>query len=113
MPTYSNTHQHHIYDNQLQQKLVLRFGETIAKRDALVQQFFEESIRTNLHSWKGTWVEVTIPNETIYGKINKTDKEVLYTSTIKKSISDSIKRDPICINSTTFYSLERSVKSIF
>ncbi|WP_245827685.1 hypothetical protein [Paenisporosarcina indica] len=39
-PTYSNTHQHFIYDNQLQQKLVLQFGETVAKKEVLVRQFF-------------------------------------------------------------------------
>ncbi|MEV9640012.1 hypothetical protein ABZ756_04865 [Mammaliicoccus sciuri] len=76
-PTYSNPHQHHIYDNQLREKLILRFGETVTKKDALIQQFFEESIRTNLHSWQGTWVEVKTADQASFGKIVSTDKEVL------------------------------------
>ena len=46
-------HQHFIYDNQLQQKLVLQFGETVAKREALVKQFFEEysSNKSKLMEW--------------------------------------------------------------
>ena len=43
-PTYSDSQQHFIYDNQLQQKLVLQFGETVAKREELIRQFFEESL---------------------------------------------------------------------
>ncbi|MGM8363942.1 hypothetical protein ACLIBG_00540 [Virgibacillus sp. W0181] len=77
-PTYSNPHQNHIYDNQLRQKIVLRFGETVSKRDALVQQFFEESMRTNLETWEGTWVEVKTSDQTTVGKIVKTDMKNLY-----------------------------------
>jgi hypothetical protein len=84
-PTFSNTHQHHIYDNQLRQKLVLQFGETVSKRDTLVQQFFEESIRTNLQSWKGTWVEVKSSSETVSGKIAETDKKNVYLQFGKKN----------------------------
>ncbi|MGM7635161.1 hypothetical protein [Bacillus sp. Hm123] len=76
-PTYSNPHQHHIYDNQLQQKLLLRFGETVSKKDTLIQQFFEESLRTNLHSWKGIWIEVKTADHSFFGKIAQTtNKEV-------------------------------------
>ncbi|WP_047985570.1 hypothetical protein [Ornithinibacillus californiensis] len=82
-PTYSNPHQHHIYDNQLRQKLVLQFGETVTKRDALIQQFFEESIRTNLHSWKGSWVEVKTASQSHFGKIIKTDETSLYLQLVK------------------------------
>lgn len=86
-PSYSNTHQHHLYDNQLQNKLTLRFGETVNKREELVQQFFEESIRTNFLSWKSTRVEVVLSNETVNGKImNTTKSELLLTSfgTVRK-----------------------------
>ena len=83
-PSYSNTHQHHIYDNQLQQKLVLQFGETIAKREALIQQFFEESLRTNLNSWTGTWIEVKTGQKAFYGKILTTTKKELFLQLLKK-----------------------------
>ncbi|KQL35856.1 hypothetical protein [Psychrobacillus sp. FJAT-21963] len=76
-PSYSNPHQHFIYDNQLQQKLVLQFGETVAKKDALIRQFFEESLRTNLNSWGGLWVEVKTGEKIFLGKITKTTKKEL------------------------------------
>lgn len=82
-PTYSNTHQHFIYDNQLQQKLVLQFGETVAKREALIKQFFEESLQTNLHSWKGMWVEVKTAEQAFFGKITKTTKKELFLRLFK------------------------------
>lgn len=82
-PSYSNTHQHFIYDNQLQQKLVLQFGETVAKREALVKQFFEESLRTNLHSWKGMWVEVKTAEKSFFGKIKITTKKELILQLFK------------------------------
>lgn len=58
IPNYSNTHQHYIYDNDLRNKLVKNFGETVSKKDFLKQQFYEETLQTNLDSWKGTWVEI-------------------------------------------------------
>ena len=63
IPNYSNTHQHFLYDNNLRNKLVHQFGETVAKRDLLKQQFFEESIQTNLEAWKDTWVAVYLDSE--------------------------------------------------
>ncbi|MFC5604323.1 hypothetical protein [Sporosarcina koreensis] len=73
-PTYSTPHQHHIYDNQLQQKLVLRFGETVAAKDALVRQFFEETLHTNLSTWKGVWVEVVTVECSFFGKLKSASK---------------------------------------
>jgi hypothetical protein len=70
IPNYSNTHQHFLYDNNLRNKLVFQFGETVAKRDLLKQQFFEESIQTNLEAWKDTWVVVFLDtNQKKVGKI--------------------------------------------
>lgn len=69
IPNYSNSHQHFIYDNDLRNKLVRNFGKTVSKRDVLVQQFYEESIETNLDSWKGTLVEVFCGEERKVGKI--------------------------------------------
>lgn len=71
-PTYSNTHQHYLYDNHLQQKLVLQFGETVAKKDALIQQFFEETLVTSLTTWEGSRVEVVTAHEALSGRIAKT-----------------------------------------
>ncbi|WP_096153914.1 MULTISPECIES: hypothetical protein [Bacillus] len=58
VPTYSNAHQHYLYDNNLREKLIHQFGDTVRRRDALKQQFFEESLRTNLESWSQTWVTI-------------------------------------------------------
>ncbi|MEI4770524.1 hypothetical protein WAX74_12845 [Psychrobacillus sp. FJAT-51614] len=82
-PSYSNTHQHFIYDNNLQQKLVLQFGETVAKREALIKQFFEETLQTNLKSWSGMWIEVKTANEVVYGKIIETTKKELLVQVFK------------------------------
>ncbi|PIC71457.1 hypothetical protein CSV77_05365 [Sporosarcina sp. P16b] len=93
-PSYSNTHQHHLYDNQLQKRLTLRFGETVNNREALVQQFFEESFRTNLLSWKGTRVEVVLHEETVSGKIvntTKSDLELMSFGVVRKIPLDKIR----------------------
>lgn len=73
-PTYSTPHQHHIYDNQLQQKLVQRFGETVSKKDALVRQFFEETFHTNLSTWKGIRIEVHTGEASYFGKLKDASK---------------------------------------
>ncbi|EPD54107.1 hypothetical protein MHH33_06320 [Paenisporosarcina sp. FSL H8-0542] len=86
-PTYSNTHQHFIYDNNLQQKLVLQFGETVAKKDVLIRQFFEESLQTNLHSWKGIWVETRTADNIFFGKIASATKADLILQLSKKKES--------------------------
>ena len=83
-PTYSDSQQNFIYDNQLQQKLVLQFGETVAKREALIRQFFEESLQTNLDTWKGIWVEVKTDQKIHFGKIKNTTKKELFLTSIKK-----------------------------
>ena len=79
IPTYSNTHQHYLYDNQLRKKLIQQFGETVAKRDVLIQQFYEESMQTNLDSWKDTWVVVHL-NEILkkVGKIVSSKDDILH-----------------------------------
>lgn len=64
IPNYSNTHQHFLYDNNLRYKLVYQFGDTVSKRDLLKQQFFEESLQTNLETWKETWVIVSLNHKT-------------------------------------------------
>lgn len=84
VPLYSTTHQNIIYDNQLKQRLLSHFGETVAKRDILIQQFYEESLLTNLNSWKSLWVRVQTEERTIFGKIEDTGKQTLYLSLFKE-----------------------------
>lgn len=86
-PTYSNSQQHFIYDNQLQQKLVLQFGETVAKREVLARQFFDESLRTNLLLWSGLWVEVKTAESSLIGKIKSATKKELMLQIFKTEIS--------------------------
>lgn len=81
VPTYENAHQNFIYDNDLKRKLTTNFGETVAKRDVLIHQFFEESLRGNLERWKGVWVKAVTPEETVWGKIvSVTEDSVLLQS---------------------------------
>nr|WP_309101272.1 hypothetical protein [Fredinandcohnia onubensis] len=91
IPSYSNSHQHYIYDNDLRTKLITNFGATVASRDTLVQQFYEESLRTSLKTWKGTWVEVHSGKETITGKIVETSDQFLTLSMLNKKIEIPMK----------------------
>ncbi|MFT4412455.1 hypothetical protein ACLM5H_01220 [Fredinandcohnia humi] len=91
IPTYNNTHQHYLYDNELRTKLITNFGATVATRDILVQQFYEEKLRTNLQSWKGTWVEVVVEKESLTGKITETTDDTLKISLLNKKIDIPIK----------------------
>jgi len=112
-PTYSNPHQHQIYDNQLRQKLVLSFGETVTKRDALVQQFFEESLRTNLDSWEDTWVKVKTESKTESGKIIKTNKHELILKLLKSTSSVPLKEIHYVATLRLFTLWKEVLKSIF
>ena len=77
IPSFSNSHQYFIYDNDLRQKLLQHFGETVAKRDVLIQQFFEESLVTNLTSWCKTWVKIHSDQEVVFGKIQSVTQQKL------------------------------------
>ena len=77
IPSFSNSHQYFIYDNDLRQKLLQHFGETVAKRDVLIQQFFEESLVTNLISWRKTWVKIQTDQELVFGKIQSVTQQKL------------------------------------
>jgi hypothetical protein len=80
IPLYSTTHQNLIYDNQLKQRLLSNFGETVAARDVLIQQFYEETLLTNLNSWKYLWVKVETEKKTLFGKMKDTDSQTLRLS---------------------------------
>ncbi|OZM57122.1 hypothetical protein CIB95_06535 [Lottiidibacillus patelloidae] len=70
IPDYSNSYQQVIYDNKLKQKLLKGFANTVLKRDELIQQFYEESLQTNLEKWIGTSVSITtVENILTFGKI--------------------------------------------
>lgn len=77
VPNYDNSHQYFIYDNDLKRKLTTDFGETVAKRNVLVQQFFEESLMTNLNNLAGIWVKVVTQGETYFGKISSVSENRL------------------------------------
>ncbi|MFA1818905.1 hypothetical protein ACDX78_01660 [Virgibacillus oceani] len=86
IPNYSNTHQHYLYDNDLRKKLLLNFGEVVSQKDALIQQFHFESLRTNLARWENTWVKVKLSNhETCYGKINNSSENTLRIKHFRKA----------------------------
>nr|ABP68896.1 MnxD [Bacillus sp. MB-7] len=77
IPTYSNAHQHYLYDNNLRTKLLRQFGETVSKRDNLKQQFFEETLQTNLETWKDTWVNIWFDeNVKKLGKISSSEEKL-------------------------------------
>lgn len=77
IPNFSSSHQYFIFDNDLRRKLLNNFGETVSKRDVLIQQFFEESLATNLVSWRKTWVKIRTDKEIIFGKIQSVTQQKL------------------------------------
>jgi hypothetical protein len=85
IPNYSNTHQHFLYDNDLRKKLLQNFGATVSQREELIQQFHEESLRTNLSRWKNTWVEIKYKeNNARIGKVKSTTKENIVLKSLGK-----------------------------
>ena len=68
IPDVPGTHQHNVIDEELRRKLLTNFGVTVAGKEALKQQFFEELLETNLKSWKGTKLKI-FSNQVIVGKI--------------------------------------------
>ncbi|OCA90512.1 hypothetical protein A8F94_01090 [Bacillus sp. FJAT-27225] len=101
VPNYSDSHQYFIYDNNLRKKLLENFGETISSREALKQQFFEETLRTNLLSWKGSMVNVHLKEggnsvgrlesatthlvvlKVFFKQLHVTQDQILYISSIR------------------------------
>lgn len=80
VPTFTNSHQYFLYDNDLKKKLLKSFGKTVSKRDALIQQFYEESLLTNLNSWSGVWVQVSTADYEVIGRIEGTTNKHLLLS---------------------------------
>ncbi|RHW37629.1 hypothetical protein D1B33_08880 [Lysinibacillus yapensis] len=70
LPDVPGTHQHVVIDAELRKKLLTNFAVTVAEKETLRQQFFEELLETNLKTWIGT--KLTIYSKTIMkGKIRK------------------------------------------
>ncbi|WP_455662256.1 hypothetical protein [Pradoshia sp.] len=89
IPDLPGGHQHVIYDGELRRKILTNFGETVSGKEILKQQFFEESLNTNLTLWLGTRVTI-FAGKTIKGKLTK-----ILNNTIQ--IKDKEKRE-ISIN---------------
>ena len=68
IPDVPGTHQHTVIDEELRRKLLTNFGVTVAGKEALKQQFYEELLETNLKSWKGTKLRIFSGQE-IVGKV--------------------------------------------
>ena len=87
IPNYSNTHQHYIYDNDLRKKLLQQFGETVSRKEELFQQFCEDSLESNLHTWKGSRVEVkTAEGKDYTGKIDEANDHKLHLNQSNRRI---------------------------
>jgi hypothetical protein len=104
IPNFSNSHQYFIYDNDLRRKLLYNFGETVSKRDALIQQFYEESLATNLQSWGKTWVKIRTDKETIFGKIQNVTQQKLLIFLLNEKIEIELKHIST-VHSIRFFSL--------
>ncbi|MFZ3589260.1 hypothetical protein ACOI1C_08195 [Bacillus sp. DJP31] len=91
VPTFSNTHQHFLYDNDMRTKLVQSFGNTVYKKDALKQLFYEETLRTNLNTWRESWVELTYGNQTVVGKILEVNSKTIQLKQLRNKVEIPIK----------------------
>ena len=68
IPDVPGTHQHTVVDEELRRKLLTNFGVTVAGKEVLKQQFYEEWLETNLKSWRGTKLKI-FTDQVIVGKI--------------------------------------------
>lgn len=105
VPHYSHTHHHILFDNDLRRKLLTQFGATVARRETLKQQFFQEKLQTNLHTWKDSLVTVYFDdNKKEMGKISGSQANKLYVTffgDMKEISLDQV----IYIKTIRFYSL--------
>lgn len=76
LPDVPGTHQHVFIDQELRRKLLTNFGETVAGKEVLRQQFFEEYLETNLKSWRGTYLTID-SNQQVKGKLLDVHKGTL------------------------------------
>ena len=69
-PDTDYSHTNIIYDNDLKQSLLLHFGEVVSKKETLKQIFYEDTLKTNLETWKGTNVTVWFGDTSLHGKLD-------------------------------------------
>ncbi|MDN4492798.1 hypothetical protein [Ureibacillus aquaedulcis] len=83
LPDMPGSHQNILIDEELRRKLLTNFAVTVAEKQTLRQQFFEELLQTNLKSWIGT--NLTIYTSNIFngklrgvsqGKVTFKEKEI-------------------------------------
>ncbi len=86
IPDLPSGHQHVIYDEELRRKLLTNFGDTVSSKEILKQQFFEESLDTNLKTWQGTRFTI-YADKLMKGKLEKVLKEKI---SIKSKIEHEI-----------------------
>ncbi len=58
VPDIPGTHQNIVIDEELRRKLLTNFAETVAEKEALRQQFYEELLETNMKTWIGSKLTV-------------------------------------------------------
>jgi hypothetical protein len=96
VPDYANNYQHVLYDNHLRKKLVTNFAETVGKKDALIQQFYEETLQSNLSRWVSSLVAITsIKNEVIVGKLIDVKQNFVVVRAKQNDVE-------VCIDDITF-----------
>ncbi|WP_144549572.1 hypothetical protein [Peribacillus simplex] len=83
IPDLPGGHQHVIYDEELRRKLLTNFGDTVSSKEILKQQFFEESLDTNLKTWQGTRFAI-YADKLMKGKVVKVLSEKIYIKSKKK-----------------------------
>ncbi|MCM3387114.1 hypothetical protein M3649_03080 [Ureibacillus chungkukjangi] len=76
LPDMPATHQNVLIDEELRRKLLTNFAVTVAEKQTLRQQFFEELLLTNMKSWIGTKMTV-YTGSIFYGKLRGVNKENL------------------------------------
>ena len=86
-PDLPSGHQHVIYDEELRRKLLTNFGVTVSGKEILKQQFYEESLDTNLKSWQGTRFTI-YADRLMQGKlVNVLKEKICIKSKQKQEIS--------------------------
>jgi len=85
IPDLPSGHQHVIYDVELRRRILTNFGETVSGKEILKQQFFEESLNTNLALWIGTKVTI-FAGKTSNGKLTQVLNDVIQLNDKKISI---------------------------
>jgi ribosome maturation factor RimP len=107
-PDYTNSYSQVYYDNDLKKKLRTQFATTVASKDELIQQFYEETLFTNLKKWRGTNVLIaTVQNDFLYGKLSSiSENSLTITSlTFKNEIplSSIVMMETVSPMKTLFY----------